>query len=168
MKEEIKNHILEIEKLFPDSFIALEEFRNEYILSIRKTDVFDILKYLKESKETAFDFLVDITFVDYLKLEGEERFGVMYQLHSYTYIQRLRVKVWVGEDDLNLRTMIPLWKSANWLEREVWDLCGINFIDHPDMRRLLLPDDYVGYPLRKDYPLQGEGFRENFPDLKGK
>lgn len=166
MKEDLKKYIETIKSKYPDSFIKIEEFRDELTLEINKKDTYDILQHLKDSKESAFDYLVDIIFVDHLKIGGKERYAVYYQLHSYTYVERMRVKVWVSEEDMTLKSIIPIWKSANWLEREVWDLCGIKFDGHPDLRRLVMPDTYKGHPLRKDYPLQGEGFREDFPNLK--
>ena len=117
---------------------------------------------LKESEDTAFDFLVDITAVDYLKLGGEERFSVVYHLYSHTYFRRLCVKAWVSEDDLNVQSLVPVWKTANWMEREAAELFGITFTGHPDPRKLLLPEDFPGFPLRKDYPLEGEGYRSDF------
>ncbi|MFC1563808.1 NADH-quinone oxidoreductase subunit C [candidate division KSB1 bacterium] len=166
MNEETRQHILKIEKEFPDSFLRIEEFRDEMTLVVRKNDILDIMKYLKESRETAFDFLVDVAGVDYLKYKGDERFAVVYHLYSYTYMTRLRIRAWVPEDDLNISSMMSLWKTADWQEREIFEMFGINFEGHPDLRKLLLPDDFNGFPLRKDYPLQGEGYRDNFPNLK--
>ena len=145
-----------------------EEVRGDLALVVKKNEIFEIMKSLKESKETSFNFLVDITAVDYLKLGGDERFAVVYHLYSHAYCRRLRVKAWVPEDDLNVPTMMPLWKTANWQEREVAEFFGINFEGHQDLRILLLPEDFIGHPLRKDYPLQGEGYRSNFPNLTNK
>ncbi len=166
MNEETKQHIKNIEKEFPNSFLNISEFRDEMTVEVKKDDVYGIMKYLKESKETAFDFLVDETCVDYLKHEGEERFAVIYHLYSYTYLTRLRVKAWVPEDDLKIQSVYSLWKTAEWQEREIAEMYGVNFEGHPDPRKLLLPNDFTGYPMRKDYPVQGEGYRDNFPDLK--
>ena len=116
MQEETKNHIFSLENKFPDSFLYIEDFRDTLTVIVRNKDTFEILNYLKDSKETAFDFLVDITCTDYLKLGGEERFGIIYNLFSYTYHTRMRLKVMVAEDNLNVPTVIPLWKAANWLE----------------------------------------------------
>lgn len=167
MTEEEKKYISSIKKKFPDSFIRTEEHRNDLTLVVKKNDITSIMKFLMESEETAFDFLVDITAVDYLKLGGDERFAVIYHLLSHTYYYRLRVKVWIPEEDtMTVDTMLPLWKTANWMEREVSELFGIKFDGHPDLRKLLLPEDFPGYPLRKDYPVEGQGYRSNFPDLK--
>ena len=166
MTEEEKKYISSIASSYPDSFIDTAEFRDDLTLLLKKKDVFEIMKFLKESEETAFDFLVDITAVDCFKIGGDERFAAIYHLHSHTYYHRLRVKVWVPEDDMNIPTMLPLWKSADWMEREVAELFGINFEGHPDLRKLLLPEDFQGHPLRKDFPVQGQGYRSNFPDLR--
>ena len=166
MTESEEKYIAGIAQNFPASYLRTEEFRGDLVLVIRKDDIFGILQSLKGSPDTAFDFLVDITAVDYLKLGGDERFAVVYHLLSHTYYHRLRVKAWVPENDLAVPSMMPLWKTANWMEREVAELFGIQFTGHPDLRKLLLPEDFSGYPLRKDYPLHGEGYRSNFPNLK--
>lgn len=168
MTEEQKKIIAAVEKDFSGSFIRYEEFRGDVAINVRKDCILELMKYLKDSPDSAFDFLVDITAVDYLELGGDERFAVVYHLHSHTYLQRLRVKAWIPEDDLEVQSMMPIWKTADWQEREIHEMFGIDFINHPDLRPLLLPDDFVGYPLRKDFPIKGLGYRENFPNLKKK
>ena len=103
-----------------------------------------------------FDVLIDLTAVDYLKYPGREdgpRFEVVYHLFSVGYNHRLRVKVRVDEDDAQVPTAVDLWPIANWFEREVWDMFGIRFAGHPDPRRLLMYEEFVGHALRKDYPI---------------
>jgi NADH-quinone oxidoreductase subunit C len=107
---------------------------------------------LKEDSELDFDFLSDITAVDYWH-KREPRFEVVYQVLSRAKRARLRVRVPVPENDPAVESLTPLWRGANFMEREVWDLFGIRFIDHPDLRRILLYDEFRGYPLRKDYPV---------------
>jgi len=99
-----------------------------------------------------FDFLSDITAVDYWG-KKEPRFEVVYQIVSRARRARLRVRVPVPENDPAVESLVPLWRGASFMEREVWDLFGIRFIDHPDLRRVLLYDEFVGHPLRKDYPV---------------
>ncbi len=106
--------------------------------------------------------LTDLTAVDYLRLDAFERFAVVYQLTSILTNRRLRVKAFVSEARAEIDSAVPLWKNADWLEREVWDLYGVRFTGHPDLRRILCPDDYTGHPLRKDYPLKGRGERSAF------
>ena len=102
--------------------------------------------------ELGFDLLSDITAVDYWQ-KKEPRFEVVYQIVSRANRSRLRVRVPVPEDDPTVDSLTPLWRGANFLEREVWDLYGIRFTDHPDLRRILLYDEFQGHPLRKDYPV---------------
>jgi len=115
----------------------------------------EILAFLRDDAETAFDFLSDLTAVDYVAYPPagrEPRFEVVYQLYSTSKQHRLRVKVGVPEDHAEVASVTELWPGAGWLEREVWDLYGIKFAGHPDLRRILMYDEFVGHPLRKDYP----------------
>jgi NADH-quinone oxidoreductase subunit C len=116
----------------------------------------DLLAFCRDDERLAFDLLMDLTAVDYLKYPGREdgpRFEVVYHLYSVPHNHRLRVKVRVEEDDAVVPTAVPLWPIANWFEREVWDMFGVRFAGHPDPRRLLLYEEFVGHPLRKDYPI---------------
>jgi len=166
MTEEEKKIVGKIQSDFADLFISAEEFRGDLTINVRKDRILDIIRYLKEAPEAAFDFLVDIAGVDFLKLGGPERFAVVYHLHSHTYLRRLRIKAWIPEDNLSIDSLMPLWQTANWQEREIHEMFGIKFTGHPDLRPLLLPDDFTGFPLRKDFPLKGIGYRENFPKIK--
>ncbi len=158
--------IVEIKNKFPGSYIKDEEFRGDVSITVKKDSIIDILKFLKEEENFLYDFLVDITCVDYLKLNETERFAVVYNLYSYKNNTRIRIKALVPENDTQIPTVCTIWKAANWMEREVFDLFGIIFTGHPDLRRILTPDDYTSHPLRKDYPLQGRGERENFKIVK--
>jgi NADH-quinone oxidoreductase subunit C len=110
----------------------------------------DVMRFLRDDAECQFDMLTDLTAVDYL---GEEpRFEMVYHLYSVPRNHRLRVKARLGEKAPEIATLCALWPSANWMEREVWDLYGIRFTGHPDLRRILLYDEFQGHPLRKDYP----------------
>ena len=114
-----------------------------------------------------FDFLVDITCVDYLNYRGaENRFGLVYLLASIETNERINVRVFLDEPDLSVPSVVGLWQGADWMEREVWDMFGVRFEGHPDLRRILLPEEFTAHPLRKDYPLQGRGERHNFPVLQ--
>jgi NADH-quinone oxidoreductase subunit C len=104
--------------------------------------------------------------VDYLYYpDAKDRFGVVYGLLNTKTGMRLIVKTFVNEPDPALQSVVPLWPGANWLEREVFDMYGIRFDGHPDLRRILMPDEFAAFPLRKDYPLRGRGERHNFPVL---
>ncbi|MFO1021069.1 MAG: NADH-quinone oxidoreductase subunit C [Planctomycetales bacterium] len=122
--------------------------------------LFDTLKFLKES--CGFDMLVDVTCVDYLHYRGaRNRFGLVYLLLNISDNLRLNVRCYLNEPDLTVPSAVPLWEGANWMEREVYDMFGIIFEGHPDLRRILMPDAFEAYPLRKDYPLRGRGERHN-------
>ncbi|MGE3779181.1 MAG: NADH-quinone oxidoreductase subunit C, partial [Pirellulaceae bacterium] len=95
-----------------------------------------------------------------------DRFGLVYLLANTATNERLTIRVMLNEPDLHVPSVVPLWEGANWMEREVFDMFGVVFDDHPDLRRILLPDEFTAYPLRKDYPLQGRGERHNFPVLR--
>jgi NADH-quinone oxidoreductase subunit C len=111
-----------------------------------------VFRTLRDDAELAFDFLTDITAVDYL---GQKpRFTVVYHLYSLAENHRLRVKVRALEDDAWVHSLTGLWRTANWLERECWDMYGIRFVGHPDPRRILMYEEFVGHPLRKDYPVE--------------
>ena len=125
--------------------------------------VLDILRFLRDDPELAFDCLMDLAAVDWLDQGRPERFCVVYNLFSFKNNAYFRVKAWVPEEDPVLDSASGLWKSAPWAEREVYDMHGIEFEGHPDLKRLMLPEYYTGHPLRKDYPLRGMGERDNFP-----
>ena len=149
------------QKLGPGAYTT-SQFRDNFRLHVAAEQVYDCLACLKE--DCGFDMLIDITAVDYLNYAGaRDRFGVMYALLNTTSGQRVYVKTAVNEPELQLRSVFPLWKGADWLEREVYDMFGIEFTGHPDLRRILMPDEFTAFPLRKDYPLRGRGERHNFP-----
>jgi len=133
------------------------EFRGDHTAVVARESIVDALTFSRDDHALRFDLLVDITAVDCLKLPGREdgpRFEVVYHLYSTAHNQRVRLKVRVEEDDARVPTACGLWPIANWLEREVWDMFGVRFEGHPDLRRLLLYEEFVGHPLRKDYPIR--------------
>ena len=130
--------------------------RGDHTAVVERTAIVEVLRLCRDDAELAFDMLSDLTAVDYLKFPGREdgpRFEVVYQLYSLAHNHRVRLKVRVDEDDPVVPTAVSLWPIANWLEREVWDMFGIRFDGHPDPRRLLMYEEFVGHPLRKDYPI---------------
>jgi NADH-quinone oxidoreductase subunit C len=140
------------------------EFRGQWRAVAPAESLYEVLEYLKVERH--FDMLVDITCVDYLNYRGAtDRFGLVYALAGTETSERLCVRAFLNEPDLTVPSAVPLWEGANWLEREVWDMFGIRFAGHPDLRRILLPEEFAAFPLRKDYPLQGRGERHNFPVL---
>ncbi|MGE5245737.1 MAG: NADH-quinone oxidoreductase subunit C [Betaproteobacteria bacterium] len=112
----------------------------------------EVLRVLRDHPDLRFDVLSELTAVDFWP--REPRFEVVYLLLSTIHRHRIRVKVRLHGEDAHLPTAIPIWAGANWLEREVWDMFGVVFDGHPDLRRLLMPEDWEGHPLRKDYPVQ--------------
>ncbi len=130
--------------------------RGDHTAVITREAIVDALTYCRDDAALRFDVLMDLTAVDYLKFPGREdgpRFDVVYHLYSITHNHRLRLRVPVEQDDPVVPTATPLWPIANWLEREVWDMFGVRFAGHPDLRRLLMYEEFVGHPLRKDYPV---------------
>jgi NADH-quinone oxidoreductase subunit C len=119
---------------------------------VKKEAIIELFKFLRDDPELDFNFLMDLTAVDYLNRK-DNRFEVVYHFYSLKHNGRLRVKIPVSEDDCTIDSVSSLWKTANWYEREVWDLYGIKFKGHPDMRRILLYEEFKGHPLRKDYPI---------------
>jgi len=137
-------------------------FRDTVRVTVPHTVVWKLLDRLK--RECNFDMLVDITAVDYLDYpDAKDRFGLIYVLLSTTSGERLTVRVLLNEPNPHVPTVFNLWKGADWLEREVFDMFGIRFTGHPDLRRILMPQEFTAHPLRKDYPLRGLGERHNFP-----
>lgn len=151
---------------FGARLLASEVQHDQLTLSVNRDDHVELLRFLKEKSELACDFLMDLFGVDYLEMGGQERYAVIYNLYSLKHNHRLRLRAWVPENDLRLASVTPLWASANWAEREVYDMYGITFTGHPNMIRILCPDDFSGFPLRKDFPVQGIGYRENFEKIE--
>jgi NADH-quinone oxidoreductase subunit C len=137
---------------YKDAIIDFHDFRGDQTITVQKNVLVDLFKFLRDNPGLDFNFLMDLTAVDYLNRK-DNRFEVVYHFYSLKHNDRLRVKVPVSEDDCTIDSVSSLWKTANWYEREVWDLYGIKFNDHPDMRRILLYEEFKGHPLRKDYPI---------------
>jgi NADH-quinone oxidoreductase subunit C len=141
--------------------ISASDFRGDTRVVVAKDRLFDAMQLLKDDR--GFDLLVDVTCVDYLNYrDAAHRFGLVYLLASTDTNERLTVRVYLDEPDLSVPSLVPLWAGANWFEREAFDMFGIRFAGHPDLRRILMPEEFTAYPLRKDYPLQGRGERHNF------
>ncbi|MCA9664155.1 MAG: NADH-quinone oxidoreductase subunit C [Myxococcales bacterium] len=135
-----------------DGVISTHAHRGDETAVIDRSLIRSACLWLRDTEGLEFNMLSDLTAVDYYTMGREPRFEVVYHLHSLTLKQRLRVKVGVPEEDPVVDTVCDIWQVANWCEREVWDLYGIRFKDHPDMRRILMYEEFDGHPLRKDYP----------------
>jgi NADH-quinone oxidoreductase subunit C len=141
--------------------VPVSEFRGETRVVVPKDKLAGAMRLLKE--QNGFDLLVDVTCVDYLNYrDAKDRFGLVYLLANTATNERLTVRVFLNEPDLVVPSVVPLWSGADWMEREVYDMFGIRFEGHQDLRRILMPEEFTAYPLRKDYPLQGRGERHNF------
>jgi len=134
---------------FGDAVGSASEFIGQLSVSINREHILEVCDFLKTDEETPFDYLSDLTCVHYP--DREEQFEVIYNLYSIPANERVRLKVDVSTD---IDSVTGIWPAANWLEREVFDLFGVTFNNHPDLRRLLLPPDWEGHPLRKDFPLE--------------
>lgn len=152
-------------KVLHDQFgydVTESTFRDNRRIIVPSGKAYFVLEYLW--RECGFDMLVELTASDYLEYPGAtDRFGVMYVLLNTTSGERVVVKTHLNLPDPELPSVYPLWHSADWMEREVYDMFGIKFEGHPDLRRILMPEEFTAYPLRKDYPLKGRGERHNFP-----
>ena len=155
--------IAKIENEFSNSILDTTKFAGEDIIHIKGSSNLDILKLFKNNE---FNFLADMTAIDNLTLGGFERFSVVYHLLSHETKERVAIKAYVPEDEPVLPSAESLWKTADWQEREIYDLFGILFKGHPNLIRIMNPDDYNGHPLRKDYPRLGRKERDDFPVVK--
>ena len=136
---------------FPQGIVSGQVFLKQSIYTVTLDRLYDVMLYLRDHGEFSFDYLVDLTALDYLG--DEERFVLVYQLYSYQTSRLIRVKARLPQDQ-TAPSVTSIWRTANWLEREVYDMFGIEFSGHPELRRILLPDDWRGYPLRKDYDIK--------------
>ena len=150
------NKIIDIKEIISkESNINLSFYENDKYLGIlvkNKNDLFSIIKFLRDSEKLLFNQLIDITAIDYPS--RELRFDIVYLLLSLTLNQRILIKTSINEID-NLESITSIHKSSNWYERECYDLFGIKFINHPDLRRIMTDYNFEGHPLRKDFPLTG-------------
>ncbi len=141
-------------------------FRNETTLIINPLDIVTVTRFLRDTNGLVYNYLSDISAVDYFPElrgpNGEGRFAVSYHLYSMLYNRRIRIKAFLPEENPSLPTVSVVWQAAEWLEREIIDMMGITFEDHPDPRRLLMPEDWDGHPHRRDYPLGYESIMFSF------
>ena len=142
-----------IKEKFPQAVEETVCFRDEHTIRVKREHLLEVSRFLKEDPATTFNFLSDLCGVDYMG--RKPRFEVVYHLYSMEHKHRLRMKVSLSESDLSIPSVVSIWKTANWHERECFDLLGITFSDHPDLTRILTPDGFKDHPLRKDFPLRG-------------
>jgi NADH-quinone oxidoreductase subunit C/D len=151
---------------FPDAVLSVHEDKERGDLSarVKAARMLDIARFLHDDPRMAFDHITDVCSADYP--DDQERFEVIYHVLSLPHGVRLRVKARVTEEQPVIPSVVPVWRGADFMERETYDLMGITFSGHPDLRRILMPENYdEGYPLRKDFPAEGKGWRSSFPFL---
>jgi NADH-quinone oxidoreductase subunit C len=132
----------------------IREAAGEVTVIARREGLVELLTFLRDDPRFRFNYLSDLSGVD-LGEFASPRFAVAYHLYSLDHNHRLRIKVLLDEDDAVVPTAVGVWSAANWQEREVYDMFGVHFDGHPDLRRILMPADYEGHPLRKDFPIKG-------------
>jgi NADH-quinone oxidoreductase subunit C len=142
-----------LESQFGPDVVEVASFRDQVTVTVTREKIDAICRWLRDGPGIEMNFLSDLCAVDYPT--SDLRFEVVYNLYSLIHRHRIRIKTRLPEDDLEVDSVVSVWRAADWFEREAFDLFGIEFRNHPDLRRLLLPDNWRGYPLRKDYPLKG-------------
>ncbi|MBA3722201.1 MAG: NADH-quinone oxidoreductase subunit C [Parachlamydiaceae bacterium] len=145
-KEVVQN----IKEKLPDSIISEVEFLGEFTLQVAKENLIKVLSFLKQLPDPGYEVLMDLTAVDYL--EPTKRTKIVYWLHNPINFERLRIIMFISRDEV-IPSVTILWAGANWYERELFDMFGIHFEGHPDLKRILMPDDWVGHPMLRDYSL---------------
>ena len=139
---------------FESSIVEIIESLGEITVVVKPEIIVPMMAYLRSEPIFDFNFLSDVSGLD-LGEFATPRFAIAYHLYSLKHNHRLRIKVFLGEENPQVETISEVWRSANWMEREIYDMFGVDFINHPDLRRILMPADYEGHPLRKDFPVRG-------------
>ncbi|RPI03812.1 MAG: NADH-quinone oxidoreductase subunit C [Ignavibacteriae bacterium] len=152
--EEMNNKVLErLKTKFAGAITDAVEFRSELTVIVPRERIVEVCRFLKEDPDLCFDLLADLCGID--MATSSNRFGVIYNLYSYRNKFRMRLKTFTEEDHPKVPTVTGVWGTANWHEREAFDMYGIIFDGHPDLRRIYMPDEFEYHPLRKDFPLMG-------------
>ena len=147
---------------FGERLLDLVEDRNELTVAVGRDSLIELVSYLRDDPDLEFSRLSSVCGVDYLAQERDPRFAVVYHIHSLLLKRYVRVRVPVDEDDAVVPSLCVVWPGANYFERETFDMYGIRFDGHPDLKRILLPDDFDGYPLRKDFVQNREPIEFSF------
>jgi NADH-quinone oxidoreductase subunit C len=150
MQESLQTVVNRVEEKFGSSVLTVTEFRDEVTIRVKKSVWLELHQFLKQEPDADFNMCIDVTAADYPL--REERFDVICHMLSLNKAHRLRTKTATAE---RIDSLVPVWRTANWEERETYDLFGIIFEGHPDLRRIMLPDTWESFPLRKDYPVEG-------------
>lgn len=164
LRSRFEGTVAKLKQRFGEGSLTTSEFRDNFRVHVGSERVFEVLSYLKG--ECGFDMLLELGGADYLHYpNAKDRYGVWYCLLNLGTGERLIVKTFANDPDPHLPSVFSLWKGSDWMEREVYDMYGVIFDGHPDLRRILLPDEYTSFPMRKDYPLRGRGERHNFQPI---
>ena len=147
-----------LKEQFPDEVAGVTQSGEQVSVIVKRGRISDICRYLHDDPAICMNYLSDLCGVDYP--DRKPRFEVVYNLYSLKHFHRLRLKALVPEEELSIDSIVSVWAGANWHERETCDMYGIVFNNHPDLRRILMPEDWEGFPLRKDYPLKGTEGKE--------
>jgi NADH-quinone oxidoreductase subunit C len=142
-----------LKQKFPSVEFEITDYKDELTIKFNKKSIVEVCSYLKNDADLEFNWCSDITAVDWAT--RKDRFTVVYNIFSIKHNFRLRLKADVDESDCTIDTVSSIWKSANWQERETYDMYGIKFNNHPDLRRMYMPEEFEYHPLRKDFPLMG-------------
>jgi len=143
---------IKLQQEFPGAVLSVHDQHGDETVTTKRENLLEVIRHLKEDPAFDLNVLIDITAVDGLGMKTKPRFEMVYHFYSLAKKHRLRVKVKIDEKDAVMPTLTSLWPIADWLEREVWDMFGICFEGHPDLKRILMYEEFTGHPLRKDYP----------------
>ncbi len=161
MTDAVQNDVIDaLREAFPDAIVGCRVFAGEPYVSVTRERLFDVCRMLHDDPRMAFDYPVEVTAVDYP--DDDERFEVIHVFWSVEHRRRVILKTRIAEGSCHVPSVCEIWKGANFMERETYDMYGIEFTGHPDLRRILMTDDFEGWPLRKDFPIEGRGWRENY------
>ena len=138
---------------FPNAVLSFHSHRSDETVLIKRDYLEKVCLFLRDDSRCVFEIMVDITAVDRLEMNLKHRFEIVYHFKSLTHASRIRIKVPLEEDDCKIASISQIWESADWYERECFDMFGIIFEDHPDLKRILMYEEFEGHPLRKDYPI---------------
>ncbi|MCF8259523.1 MAG: NADH-quinone oxidoreductase subunit C [Melioribacteraceae bacterium] len=150
LKENVET---KLNSLSDDIILEASEFRNQLSFTVSGESIVEIAKLIKEDPELKFELCEDVTAIDWAK--RTKRFTVVYHIYSLLLKERIRIKAVIDNDDFEIESVSSIWPSANWYERETWDMYGIKFLNHPDLRRMYMPEEFEYHPLRKEFPVMG-------------
>lgn len=156
----VQKTVAALKEKFPEAVLDVIEFRGETTVVIKPESLLEVAHFIKEDPQLGYTSLADLAAVDYYP--EEPRFAISYLPFAMAETARFRLKVYLSEEAAEIESVVPVWRHADWYEREAFDMFGIKFNNHPDLRRILMPADWVGHPQRKDYPLGYEEVQFSF------